>query len=321
MVISWHRVGDGGEYTVRLWDVAIQTEVATLEGHTSWVRSVAFSSDGALLASASQDSTVKLWDVVGREEIATLEGHTAEVTSVAFSPGGALLASGGGWGEYTVRLWDVATQTEVATLEGHGAEVTSVSFSPDGALLASGSREWDDTIRLWNVSTGEILAVFSGHTDGVTSVSFSPDSTTLASGSWDRTIKLWNVFQWTGSRPHTVVKISGDEQQGSANTQLAEPLVVSVLDEDGEAVAGAVVTFSVTAGEGMLSSTIATTDANPCTIESSTSLTFATTDANGQAATRLTLGSKLGTNTVEATVEGLEPETFTATRRRASNAP
>ena len=110
--------------------------------------------------------------------------------------------------------------------------------------------------------------------------------------------------------PHSLTKVSGDSQEGPANTQLAAPFVVSVLDEDGAAIAGATVTFSVTAGGGTLSST---TDTNPCTIESSTSSTTATTDANGQAATRLTLGSDAGTNTVAATVEGLEPETFTAT--------
>ena len=110
--------------------------------------------------------------------------------------------------------------------------------------------------------------------------------------------------------PHSLTKVSGDSQEGPANTQLAAPFVVSVLDEDGAAIAGATVSFSVTAGGGTLSST---TDTNPCTIESSTSSTTATTDANGQAATRLTLGSDAGTNTVAATVEGLEPETFTAT--------
>ena len=110
--------------------------------------------------------------------------------------------------------------------------------------------------------------------------------------------------------PHSLTKVSGDSQEGPASTQLDEPFVVSVLDEDGAAIAGATVTFSVTAGGGTLSST---TDTNPCTIESSTSSATATTDANGQAATRLTLGSDAGTNTVAATVEGLEPETFTAT--------
>ena len=52
---------------------------------------------------------------------------------------------------------------------------------------------------------------------------------------------------------------------------------------------------------------------HPCTIESSTSVATAITDANGRAATRLTLGRDPGTNTVEATVTGLDPETFTAT--------
>ena len=110
--------------------------------------------------------------------------------------------------------------------------------------------------------------------------------------------------------PHSLTKVSGEGQEGPASTQLAEPFVVSVLDQDGAAIAGASVTFSVTAGEGVLSST---TDANPCIVESSTSSATATTDANGRAATRLTLGSEPGSNTVAATVEGLELVTFTAT--------
>ena len=95
--------------------------------------------------------------------------------------------------------------------------------------------------------------------------------------------------------PDSLAKVSGDGQEGTVGAVLAELFVVSVLDEDGAAIAGAVVTFSVTAGGGTLS--VAT----------------ATTDANGQAVTRLTLGSDAGTNTVSATVEGLESVTFTAT--------
>ena len=84
-------------------------------------------------------------------------------------------------------------------------------------------------------------------------------------------------------------------QEGTASILLAEPLVVLVSDEDGAAMAGMVVSFAVTAGGGTLSAATATTD------------------ANGRAATRLTLGSDPGTNTVSATGEGLEPVTFTAT--------
>ena len=95
--------------------------------------------------------------------------------------------------------------------------------------------------------------------------------------------------------PYSLTKISGDDQEGAAGTQLAEPFVVAVLDEDDEVIAGVDVSFTVTAGGGTLSATTATTN------------------ANGRAATRLTLGSEPGTNTVAATVEGLESVTFTAT--------
>ena len=110
--------------------------------------------------------------------------------------------------------------------------------------------------------------------------------------------------------PRSLTKVSGDGQEGPASTQLVEPFVVFVLDEDGAAIAGVAVRFLVATGEGMLSST---TDANPCIVKRFTSSSTATTDANGRAATKLTLGSEPGTNTVSATVAGLEPVTFTAT--------
>ena len=94
--------------------------------------------------------------------------------------------------------------------------------------------------------------------------------------------------------PRTLAKLSGDEQQGPAGSRLKHPFVVTVLDQDGDPVAGATVTFTVTSGEGNLS---VFTD---------------TTDANGHASTLLTLGRELGTNSVTVSVAGLDPVNFTA---------
>ncbi|MBI4568944.1 MAG: hypothetical protein HY719_11175 [Planctomycetes bacterium] len=91
---------------VRQWKFGGK-ETARLEGHTGWVFSVAFSPDGAKVASGSGDNTVRLWDARTGKETARLEGHTGTVYSVAFSPDGSRLASGSD--DKTVRLWDAVT--------------------------------------------------------------------------------------------------------------------------------------------------------------------------------------------------------------------
>ena len=181
-------------------------------GHSSTVRSVAFSPDGKTLASGSLDNTVKLWDVSTGTELRTLEGHSAEVLSVAFSPDGKTLASGSRKG--TIKLWDVSTGTELRTLtpmakylirtrpgasdENGFAAVFSVAFSPDGKTLASGSE--DNTVKLWDVSTGAELRTLTGHSESVESVAFSTNGKILVSGSLDKTVKLWDVSTGTEVR-------------------------------------------------------------------------------------------------------------------------
>ena len=81
------------------------TCVATLEGHSRGVSSVAFHPTAQLLATGSLDATVKLWQLSCDNSSATcvaiLKGHS--VYSVAFHPTAPLLASGSC--DRTVKLW------------------------------------------------------------------------------------------------------------------------------------------------------------------------------------------------------------------------
>jgi WD40 repeat protein len=73
---------------VKVWSVSARKEVASLAGHTHYVRSVAFSPDGQHIVSGSYDKLVKVWSVSARKEVASLAGHTHVFRSVAFSPDG-----------------------------------------------------------------------------------------------------------------------------------------------------------------------------------------------------------------------------------------
>jgi WD40 repeat protein len=164
-------------------------EVFPQIGHLGQVFSIAFSPDGRLAISGSDDKKIKIWDVVTGRLIWTLLGHSRQVVSVVFSPDGRLALSGSD--DKTARLWNVATGQVMHILQGHSAMVSSVAFSPDCRLALTGS--WDDTLKIWEVVTGREIRTLRGHSNSVASVAFSPDGRLVLSGSRDKTIKVWDV--------------------------------------------------------------------------------------------------------------------------------
>jgi WD40 repeat protein len=143
--------------TIRLWDLSpLHTEVGrkfkncpcySLSGHAWAVLTVAFSPDGNILATGSDDNTIKVWEVNTGQIISTLLGHSWSVLAVAFSPNGETLISGSR--DNTVKLWKVSTTEEIATLTSHVDSVSAVAVNPVAQLIASGSR--DKTIKLWQL--------------------------------------------------------------------------------------------------------------------------------------------------------------------------
>eukprot|EP00873_Tetraselmis_striata_P035522 jgi/Tetstr1/455786/TSEL_042583.t2 len=162
----------------------------SLAGHTGVVLAVAYSPDGASIASAADDGTLRVWDAATGKQRARLTGHTATVTGVAFAADGATLASAS-W-DGTARVWDAASGRCLRVLPAPSlGRLTSVCFSPDGTMLATGS--WNDTAVIYSLRSGEAIKVLKGHTDTVSGVAFSPDGASLVSSSWDGSLRVWSV--------------------------------------------------------------------------------------------------------------------------------
>jgi WD40 repeat protein len=195
LAVEANRLSDAVDVRGSLLDALRESSHARrfLHGHKDGVGSLAFSPNGRLLVSGSEDKTIRFWEPVRGRAMGSPLLTEHDVTSVAFSPDGGHLAFGQ---SMAVTLWDIlARRPRFKSLEGHESEVLSVAFAPNGRLLASGGL--DNRVILWDAVHGKYLTdIPSLGTTSVRSVAFGPDSDLVASagdGEAPVAIPLWST--------------------------------------------------------------------------------------------------------------------------------
>jgi len=208
-------------------------EPRILRGHSDPIYMVDWSADGRRILSASDDGTAKVWDLV-TGGVQTLRGHEDDVYGAAFSPDESLVATASLDG--TARVWpvgatgvrvlggDLDTIKAAKTVGDHTAVTVSSPFQVVRWDLRSGARTTlvakSDEVYKWmappvsvrgdvafsSASVTDVQlyradgtrAALRGHRDRVSGIGFSPDGASLYSGSWDGTVRRWDVSTGTG---------------------------------------------------------------------------------------------------------------------------
>ena len=187
--------------TARVWDATTGKQLLVLH-HDCYVPNVIFSPDGKRIATSTcnwgfRDRTgktgqIKLWDASTGDELLTLNARAGY--NLSFGPNGNRLAGGN-------KVWDTTTGKELLTVEGRG---DIQDFSPDGKLLVGRGHvfctpEKPTTVKVWDATTGHEVLVIDGHTEVVTEgTAFSIDGKRVVTGSYDTTVKVWDVSDLTG---------------------------------------------------------------------------------------------------------------------------
>jgi WD40 repeat protein/class 3 adenylate cyclase len=172
---------------------------AWLQGFDSPVNASAFSPDGKLLATMTQDGTT-LWDTrTWRPVGPPLRSSQGGWEGADFSPHGRTLALAGRAGR--VELWDVATRKELRELTDPAAAKSAdpglavVRYSPDGRVIAAGAQEANH-VTLWDAASGRVIGrpiITRPPGGGAQTISFSPDSRRIAAAGAPGTVGIWKV--------------------------------------------------------------------------------------------------------------------------------
>ena len=195
---DWLALGCETLGQVLVWEWRTEQYILKQQSHALDVNSCSLSSGGSLVATGGNDCKVKIWDARSGTSFATFSGGLElPVSCVRFLPSGnAVLAS---CLDGTVRAFDLLRYRNFRKLVApEQCNLSALAVDPSGEIVAAGS---SDGFKLytWSLKSGKLLEAFGGHDGPISSMSFSPTAPSLATGSWDSTVRVWDVFEGKGN--------------------------------------------------------------------------------------------------------------------------
>uniref|UniRef100_T2MD28 Periodic tryptophan protein 2 homolog n=1 Tax=Hydra vulgaris TaxID=6087 RepID=T2MD28_HYDVU len=195
---EWLAFGSSTLGQLLVWEWQSETYVLKQQGHFYDMNVMAYSPDGQFIATGGDDGKVKMWNTISGFCFVTFHEHSAGISGVEFSQNGKVIVTSSLDG--TVRAFDLNRYRNFRTFTSpRPAQFCSLSLDSSGEIVCAGSLDTFE-IFMWSMQTGRLLEILSGHEGPVSCLAFSPIKAMLVSGSWDNTVRLWNVYDQTSPK-------------------------------------------------------------------------------------------------------------------------
>ncbi len=185
-----------GDGKIRLWLGDRGGEcIAVFTEHVAPITALAFTKQGHVLVSASQDGSVRAFDVIRFRSFRQLvPPQPVQFSCLAVDASGEVVAAGT-LDTNEIFLWSLKTGQLIESFSGHMGPISTLAFEPTrGRLLASGS--WDKSVRLWDIYAAPDAKSYCDpfdHDSSVLSLSFRPDGVELSVSVLSGKIMTWSV--------------------------------------------------------------------------------------------------------------------------------
>jgi WD40 repeat protein len=165
------------------------------------IHAVAYSPDGLLVATGSNDATVRIFDVASGQEVYMLEGPSlAIITCVTFDAAQRYVAAG--CSDNTIYVWDLDTGQLKNKFEGHEGYISNVAFSVNSEKIISAGNE--DKIRWWNLEQEKLESSSMIHKSAISTIAFNPHAKYIASASGEMQVHFHSLA--SGNIIQTLIK-------------------------------------------------------------------------------------------------------------------
>ncbi|GMH15933.1 hypothetical protein Nepgr_017774 [Nepenthes gracilis] len=194
---NWLTFGCAKLGQLLVWEWKSESYILKQQGHYFDVNCLAYSPDSQLLATGADDNKIKVWTVSSGFCFVTFLEHTNAVTALHFLANNHCLLSSSLDG--TVRAWDLFRYRNFRTFTSPSSrQFVSLAADQSGEVICAGTLDSFE-IFVWSMKTGRLLDILSGHEGPVHGLMFSPENAILASSSWDKTVRLWDLFEGKGA--------------------------------------------------------------------------------------------------------------------------